>query len=71
VNPRRLPVVGHVLEFGPEDRVFDPLLLLGPLLVALVVALGRSPLTEAFAAGNVAVFLGYVLYRGVAGDDEQ
>jgi len=52
-------VVGRVLAFGPDDVVYDSLILAGPLVVALM-ALGRNRLTVAVALAYVAVFVGYV-----------
>ncbi|ELZ20043.1 hypothetical protein [Natrinema limicola] len=60
-----LPYVGDPLEEGAEDRVFDSLLLLGPVIVALIAVLGRSALTTGIAIAYLSSFVGYVLYRGV------
>ncbi|GAB6861988.1 hypothetical protein ACFR97_03810 [Haloplanus litoreus] len=66
MNPRDLPVISDVFEAGADDRVFDSLLLLGPLVIGLVVVLDRSFVTETLALAYIAVFVGYVLYRGAA-----
>lgn len=60
-----LPVISSVFEAGAEDRVFDSLLLLGPLVIGLVVVLDRSLFTEALVATYLAVFVTYALYRGI------
>ncbi|MFC6769873.1 hypothetical protein [Natrinema soli] len=60
-----LPVVGDLLESGAEDRVFDSLLLVGPLLILLIALVGRSSLTTGLALSYVSFFIAYVLYRGV------
>jgi hypothetical protein len=61
-----LPLASRLAEIGPNDRVFDTLLMLGPLLILLLAILGRSIVTEALAVVYIAVFLGYVLYRAVS-----
>ena len=60
-----LPFVSAVFEAGADDRVFDSLLLVGPLVIGLIIVLGRSLLTEAVAIVYIAAFAGYTLYRGV------
>jgi hypothetical protein len=65
MNPRDLPVLSSIIEAGTQDRFFDGLLLLGPLVVTVVAVLGRSRLTESVAAAYLVVFIGYVLYSTV------
>ncbi|WP_408958108.1 hypothetical protein [Natrinema sp. 74] len=60
-----VPIVGDLLEAGAEDRVFDGLLLVGPVLIALIAVDGRSPLTTVIAVAYLLCFVAYVLYRGV------
>lgn len=62
---RTLPVVSSVLEAGADDRVFDTLLLVGPLVIGVIVVLDRSVVTEALAVAYIAVFVTYVLYHGI------
>jgi len=62
-----LPIVGELLESGAEDRVFDSLLLVGPLLILFIALVGRSILTTGLALSYVVFFTTYVLYRGVRG----
>lgn len=57
----RLPVIRQVVDSGAEDRVFDGLVLAGPLVICLVAALGRSPVARGVAAGYVLVFVAHVL----------
>lgn len=59
-----LPVVQAVVNAGPDDSVFDALLLAGPLVLLVVALAGRSVVTEALAAGYLLAFVGYVLYLG-------
>ena len=63
--PRDLPVVSAVVEAGADDRIFDSLLLIGPLVIGLIVLLGRSFVTGAVAVVYIAVFVGYTLYRAI------
>ena len=63
--PRDLPVVSAVIEAGADDRIFDSLLLIGPLVIGLIVILGRSLVTEAVAIVYIATFVGYTLYRAI------
>jgi hypothetical protein len=65
MNWSELPVVSTVSKAGPEDRVFDSLLLLGPLVIAVIAVLGRSLVTEAIAGVYIAVFVAYVAYHAV------
>ncbi|GGC70802.1 hypothetical protein GCM10007209_35890 [Haloferax sulfurifontis] len=60
---RDLPVVSYVFEAGADNRVFDSLLLLGPLVIGLVVILGRSLVTEVLAVVYITVFVTYTLYQ--------
>jgi len=62
---RDVPFVGAVIGSGADDRVFDGMLLAGPLVVAIIAVVGRSPLTVALAGIYIAVFLGHVLYAGL------
>jgi hypothetical protein len=64
MNRRDLPIVKAIFESGADDRIFDSLLLVGPLVVVVIAALGRSLLTELLAVAYLVVFIGYVLYRG-------
>ena len=63
--PRDLPVISAVVEAGADDRIFDSLLLIGPLVIGLIVILGRSLVTEAVAIVYIATFVGYTLYRAI------
>ncbi|WP_121743591.1 hypothetical protein [Natronorubrum halophilum] len=65
MNIADIPIVGDLLEAGAEDWVFDSLLLIGPLLIALIAVIGRSPITTGITAAYLLFFVAYVLYRGV------
>lgn len=58
-----VPGLRWVLDTGPDDRVFDSLLVSGPLLIVLLALLGRTPLTTTIAVGYLGVFAGYTLYK--------
>lgn len=58
-----LPILGPVLDAGADDRIFDGLLLAGPVLVCVLALVGRTTATTAVAAGYLAVFAGYTLYK--------
>lgn len=62
---RDLPGVSSVLEAGADDRVFDSLLLIGPLLIGLIILLKRSVFTEGIVVAYIAVFVTYALYQGI------
>ncbi|RZV06677.1 hypothetical protein BDK88_3704 [Natrinema hispanicum] len=64
MNLRGLPVVGDLLEAGAEDRVFDVLLLVGPLLILFIAVVGRSVLTSGGAIIYILFFILYIIYRG-------
>ncbi|MFC6826840.1 hypothetical protein [Halopelagius fulvigenes] len=57
------PLLGPVLNAGADDRVFDGLLLAGPLLLCVLALVGRTRTTTVLAAGYLAVFVGYTLYK--------
>lgn len=61
MNPSGLPLVGWILESGPDDRVFDALLLTGPLIVALIALLGRSQVVEAIVIVYLVAIVGHVV----------
>lgn len=59
-----VPFLGS-LSHESRGRGFDALILCGPLLIAVLALLGRSPLTTALAAGYVAAFVLYTLVKHV------
>ena len=65
MNPRNLPVVSYIFEVGADDRVFDSLLLAGPLVLGIIIVLNRSLFTELLAFGYIAIFVVYTVYRGI------
>lgn len=65
MNLRTLPVVSAVIEAGPQDRVFDALLLLGPFVIGVIVLLGRSLPTKTLAVVYLWTFVASTVYRWV------
>lgn len=59
-----LPVVKQVLETGADDRVYDSLVLAGPIVIAIILIGGRSVLTVGLSLLYVGVFAAYLLYNG-------
>jgi len=66
MNVDDVPIVSSVVDAGPSDRVFDSLLLVGPLVIGLVVLLGTNVLTRVIAGAYIGLFVAYVVYRAVA-----
>lgn len=60
-----LPLVSLVQESGPDDPVFDLVVLVGPLVVLLIAILGRSVFTNALAALYIIVVVTYVGWLGL------
>lgn len=67
MTPADIPVVGALFRsgFGGRDTGYDILILCGPLLIAVIALLGRSPLTTALAVGYVSAFVLYTLWNSV------
>ncbi|AFO56356.1 MULTISPECIES: hypothetical protein [Natrinema] len=61
-----LPIVEEVFESGANDRVFDSLLLIGPVLIVGIAIVGRSLLTTGIAIAYVLFFVAYVVYLGIS-----
>lgn len=58
-----IPVVQWIHDTGPDDRVFDTLLLGGPVLIGLLALAGRTPLATAIVVSYLGVFCGYTAYK--------
>jgi len=63
MGTRDVPPVRWILESGPDGRVFDALLLAGPVLVVLIVVLGRSVFSFGIAVLYIVTFVMHVLQR--------
>lgn len=55
-------------EVGPNDPVFDALLVLGPLVIVAAAVAGRTLFTLGVAIVYLVSLVVYVGYRGVARD---
>jgi hypothetical protein len=66
VNATDLPIVKQVLESGADDRVYDSLVLAGPIVIAVILVAGRTVVTTGVALLYIACFVSYLLYRGWA-----
>lgn len=64
MRPSELPLVGAVFSSGADDRILDSLLLLGPVVIVILAALGRSPLTVGLALSYLGAFAFHVLTVG-------
>ena len=62
-----IPFIHKIVTTGADDRVFDSLMIVGPPLILAIAILGRSIATVALAATYIAVFVGYVVYKGTVG----
>jgi hypothetical protein len=65
MKPTEFPIVAQVIESGAQDRVFDALLLVGPPVILLIAAVGRSALSIAVAVVYLLAFVGHVLTNGL------
>lgn len=65
LNLERFPLVHSVVESGADDRVFDSLMVLGPLVILVIALLGRLAVTTVLAGAYVFSFVVYVLYKAV------
>lgn len=57
-----VPAITWVREAGPDDLVFDSLLMTGPVVLVLLALLGRSLITTAIAVCYLGVFCVYTAY---------
>jgi len=62
-----IPVVGPLLAAGADDRVFDALLVSGPILIVAIALLGRNPGSVALAVAYTVGFSVYIGYKGIRG----
>lgn len=65
MNADGIPILGELLAAGPNDRVFDSLLLVGPLLIVVIAVVGRSALTTLLAVGYLVAFVGYTISKSL------
>jgi len=60
-----IPVIGPLLAAGADDRVFDALLVLGPVIIIAIALLGRNLASIILAASYTAGFSVYIGYKGI------
>lgn len=65
MSPEPLPLLDLIVRAGPEDRFFDSLLLVGPVLIVLIALLGRNPVTLSLAAGYIGAFATYTVFNSL------
>lgn len=59
----QIPGVQWIRETGPDDPVFDGLLLAGPLMIIVLAFLGRTLLTTGLVSGYLGVFVAYTAFK--------
>jgi hypothetical protein len=57
MTPTEWPLLSAVRNAGTDDPVFQALLLAGPVVIVLIVLLGRSPISTVLAGGYLAVLV--------------
>ncbi|AAG19634.1 MULTISPECIES: hypothetical protein [Halobacterium] len=60
-----IPVIGPLLAAGADDRVFDALLVLGPVVIVAIRLLGRTPVSLALAVAYTVGFAAYILSEAI------
>ncbi|MFC7156238.1 hypothetical protein ACFQPA_12375 [Halomarina halobia] len=59
------PVIKQVFESGADDRMYDSLVITGPVVVLIVAVVGRAVFTVGLAVLYLITFVSYLLYRAV------
>ncbi len=57
MTPTEWSLLSAVRNAGTDDPVFQGLLLAGPVVIVLIVLLGRSPISTVLAGGYLAVLV--------------
>ncbi len=70
MNLEKIPLAGRVFQAGATDPLFEGLLLLGPVLLFLVLVLGRNSVTVVLTSGYVIVFVGRIVHNFRRSDSE-
>ncbi|GGM51212.1 hypothetical protein [Haloarcula argentinensis] len=60
-----IPVIGSLLAAGADDRVFDAMLVLGPVIIIVITLLGRNLASLALAVAYTVGFSVYIGYKGI------
>lgn len=61
----RIPIIGSLLAAGADNRIFDALLVSGPVVIIAIALLGRNPTSTALAVAYTVGFSVYVGYNGL------
>lgn len=64
-----IPLLGPVVRFGAQNRVFEGLLLTGPIVILLIAVVGRTPMTRALVVVYLLAFVGGISYAGLRQTD--
>ena len=67
MTPTEWPLLRAVRNAGTDDPVFQGLLLAGPVVIVLIIMLGRSPISTVLAGSYLAVLVGNTLRNGIVG----
>ena len=65
MTPNRFSPIAWLTDASPGDPVFDALMILGPILLAVVALVGRTTGTGILVGLYVASFFVYVVYNGI------
>ena len=65
MTPKDAVPVAWLANASPGDPVFDVLMVLGPILLAVVAVVGRTTATTGLVGLYVAAFVVYVVYNGI------
>lgn len=65
MNLTDLPLVEYVVSIGPDSRVFDGLLISGPLILVLIVLVERNTVTLALAVSYLLMFVAGIVHEAV------
>lgn len=60
-----LPLISQVVAFGPDSRLFDSLLISGPIIVILIAVFGRNVVTLGISISYLLCFVASVVYTGI------
>lgn len=63
MNLRDLPILRRLEDVGPTDPVFDLLVLVGPVVIAIIAVLGRTAISTTLAAAYVIGFVAYLAWN--------
>lgn len=65
MTPEDIPVLGTLFEVGAKSRLYDAMMLLGPILIVLIAIVGRTEVTTVSAGIFVITLPLYILFQSV------